>query len=125
MPGAAASPATDEMLTIEAAPDARRCGMACLQPSMMDSTLTAWTRRQFSSVSCSDQTKSPPMPALLIRMDRPPIAATASPITETQAASSVTSCWKAKAAPGTSALIAAARAAAPAPFTSVTATLAP
>ena len=81
MPGAAASPATDEMLTIEPAPDARRCGRAYLQPSMMLSILTAWTVRQFSSESCSAQTNWPPMPALLIRMDRPPMAWTAASTT--------------------------------------------
>ena len=125
MPGAADRPAIDEMLMIEPAPEARRCGMACLQPSMTDSRLTAWTLRQFSRVSCSANTISPPMPALLTSTDRPPMAATASATTRTQSASSVTSWRKAKAWPGWSALIDAASASAPARSRSVTATFAP
>ncbi len=92
MPGAAASPAIEEMLTIDPAPEARSGAIACLQPSMTDSRLTAWTLRQCSSVSCSAHNSWPPIPALFTRMLSPPMSSTDAPTTRTQSSSRVTSC---------------------------------
>ena len=91
MPGPAASPAIDEMLTIDAAPEARRWGMACLQPNMTERRLISYWRCQFSVVSCSTKSRTSPTPALFTRMDRPPMSAAARATTSIHWASEATS----------------------------------
>ena len=91
MPGAATSPASDEMLTMEAGAAALRCGMACLQPSITERRLISNCRCQFSTVSSSAKARGPPTPALLTSTDRPPRSRAATSTTRAQSSSQRTS----------------------------------
>src|ERR1700761_2237261 len=88
--GRPAVAATEQVLTIAACADARRCGRAARVTRTIPTTLTSYTRCHSSS-GLSLTVPAAPMPALFTRMSRPPSASAAAPTAARTDASSVTS----------------------------------
>jgi hypothetical protein len=88
--GRPTSAATEQVFTIAAAPDRRRCGSAAADMRAMPTTLTSSTRsHSWSSLSAT--VPWAPMPALFTSTSIPPRSRTMRSMTEATAALSVTS----------------------------------